>query len=252
MVKAGWQYHWRRLFIDDLVYALGFVLLGIIVDLFHDGQVASFFTARQVIATVLMVNWIEVVVLTRDNTNFFIQNGVSRKYSWVIQWFSLVGTTVIVIVLNTIYLLLTHGSSAWFNSFNNLFSSYQSATNQGTLLWWSFLFLVSVLLTLIGLLFAFILGLLMNRMSGIAAFFIVYGSGVLLFSVIAGSIGLIYHFGSTALQHEILKVSGMMVGLFPNGNQMWPLLVLLVVIVAILSGISYLLIRRLQVRIRKS
>lgn len=89
----------------------------------------------------------------------------------------------------------------------------------------------------------------MNRM---LAFTLVYGSVIVLIILITSSVSFTYFRVSAVAQANILAFLYGLIGYSPAGMQAWPLVVSLLIFALILSGISYLIARNLQVKVPKS
>lgn len=251
MIKTAWQYHWRRLLIDNYVYVLGFLIISLLFNLFNSKLVINFnfFSAHQAIITVLFVSWVQIILLTENNTTFFLQVGISRRRNWSVQWLSLILNTLLIILTITSYLCLTTQGQSTISSFGHSFQDYQMAFAHD----WQFKVFLLVLFinfVLISFLFAFIIGLLMTRINGFIVFIIVYGGTLGLFSFIAGSIGLLYHFSNATTQRQIVTGLLRLIGYSDTTMHIWPLLLTLLVVIAILSGITYLLMQNIQSKIK--
>lgn len=252
MTKTSWQFHWRRLFLEDFIYVLGFMALSLLIDLLNRllGINFHFFDANQVCSTSVVVFWIELMLLTKENTTFLLQTGISRWRNWSLQWLSTLLSSILLGVLFTIYLAISASGPTQIHAFAKIFKSYQPVFNQT----WQFnIFLLVMLIFLIifTLLLGFIIGLLITRMNRVIAFLIVYGSFITLPGLIAGGIGLIYWQSNRTVKAKISEFLWRLIGHSQQGVEVWPLIITLIVVMIILSWVSYLVARRLQVKIRK-
>ncbi|WP_125606098.1 hypothetical protein [Lapidilactobacillus bayanensis] len=252
MTKTSWQFHWRRLFLENYNYALGLFGLWLSIDLldYVVGINLRLLDVKSVCSAVLYVSMADLAILTKENTTFFLQMGIPRRRSWFMQWLSVLLSTFLLDGMITLYLKIATRGQVPINNFAGIFKSYRAAFNQP----WQFglfLFLMFAFFIMVMLLLGFIFGLLLTQTNWIVALFSVYGGFVTVPGLIAGAIGLVYWQANTTTKQHITAFLYRLIGRSTDGVRAWPLLITLSVVVAILSGVSYLFARRLQAKIRK-
>ncbi|WP_157051845.1 hypothetical protein [Lapidilactobacillus dextrinicus] len=211
----------------------------------------NLFDADAAKTAILIVYWLELIVLTKEDTIFLLQSGLSRKHNWSLQWLSTLLSAILLGSLMAGFLQLTAVGQAKIQAFTRLLGAYQSNFNQS----WQFsgyLFLIAVILIWLSLLPGFIIGLLITKMNRMLAFTLVYGSVIVLIILITSSVSFTYFRVSAVAQANILAFLYGLIGYSPAGMQAWPLVVSLLIFALILSGISYLIARNLQVKVPKS